>query len=376
MVANESVQATDLIDAAVGWMNDVLPSGWSAERSERQIPGPDGLRSARTDAVINVRASNGAGMFAVEARSSVSPRDAELLMAGLSRTLRSFANVPVLVVAPWLSARTRELLRAEQINYLDLTGNAWIRMDYPVVFLSSEGAARNPEPAQRNAAGLRGAKAGRLVRALVDISPPYGVTELAAATELNPGYVSRLLEALDREALVDRASRGQVVAVDYPALMRRWVGTYDVLKANQVRRYIAPAGASAALERLGSATGVGRTAVTGSFEAARKAPVAAPTLLLVYSEDSAAVADAIDLLPADAGANVMLLTPYDAAVWERLEVDGGVAYVAPSQAVADCLTGTGRMPAEGEALLAWMVENEARWRLPGLDRSRAAGASG
>ena len=30
-------------------------------------------------------------------------------------------------------------------------------------------------------------------------------------------------------------------------------------------------------------------------------------------------------------------------------------YVAPSQAVVDCLTGTGRMPAEGEAVLEWMA---------------------
>jgi hypothetical protein len=375
MVANKSEQTTDLIDAAVSWMNGVLPSGWSAERAQRQIPGPDGLQSGRTDAVINVRAPNSSGMFAVEARSSVTPRDAEFLMAGLSRTLRSFANVPVLVVAPWLSARTRELLAAEQINYLDLTGNAWIRMDYPAVFLSAEGAARNPEPAKRNDAGLRGAKAGRLIRELVDVRPPYGVTELAEATQLNPGYVSRLLEALDRGALVDRAGRGQVVAVDYPALLRRWVESYDVLKANQVRRYIAPVGASTALESLGAATGIGRTAVTGSFAAVRKAPVAAPALLLVYVEEAGAVAGALDLLPADAGANVMLLAPFDAAAWERREVDGGIAYVAPSQAVADCLTGTGRMPAEGEALLTWMTENEDKWRQPRLDQPRTDGDS-
>jgi len=68
--------------------------------------------------------------------------------------------------------------------------------------------------------------------------------------------------------------------------------------------------------------------------------------------------------------------PFDEAVWSRLDRDDGIHYVVPSQAAADCLTGTGRMPAEGEALLAWMVENEEGWRVPSLrdleERNRGA----
>lgn len=34
-----------------------------------------------------------------------------------------------------------------------------------------------------------------------------------------------------------------------------------------------------------------------------------------------------------------------------------------SQGAADCLSANARMPAEGEALLAWMTAHEDRWRL-------------
>lgn len=287
-------------------------------------------------------------------------------MAGLSRMLRTVSRVSVLVVAPWLSARTQGVLRAEEINYVDLTGNAWIRSEQPAVFINSVGATRNPEPAQREPARLRGAKAGRLVRALVDIRPPYGVRGLARATKLNPGYVSRLLDALDREALVDRSNKGEVTAVDYRALLLRWAETYQVFKSNEVSRFIAPDGAPQALAKLQSLATRGRFAVTGSFAAVRRAPVAAPVLLTAYVDELSATADALHLLPADEGANVVLLRPFDSAAWERLELGDGIAYVAPSQAAADCLTGTGRMPAEGQALLAWMDQNEAAWRVPSL----------
>ena len=366
MAANTAIQDAMLVDAAVSWLNGSLPRGWTAERSALNVAGPNGRESTTIDAVITLTGSNSTATFVVEAKRSVSPRDAERLMAGLSRTLRTFANIPVLVVAPWLSARTQELLRKEDINYVDLTGNAWVRADYPAVFIRSVGATRNPEPAAREMARLRGPKAGRLVRALVDVRPPYGVRELAESIGLTPGYVSRLLDALDRDALVDRSRKGEVVAVDYPALLRRWVETYDALKSNDARRFVAPEGPRKSLLRLKSFPSPGRVAVTGSFAAGRIAPVAAPALLLAYATDIAATADALKLLPADEGADVILLRPFDEAVWSRLDRVDGISYVAPSQAAADCLTGTGRMPAEGDALLAWMVENERSWRMPSL----------
>ena len=70
-------------------------------------------------------------------------------------------------------------------------------------------------------------------------------------------------------------------------------------------------------------------------------------MLLAYCDDVSAVARDLGLLPADEGANVALLTPFDRVVWERTVVDAGVAYAAPSQVAVDCLTGPGRMPAEG-----------------------------
>ena len=126
MVANAATEETEIIDAAVSWLNLALPTGWVAERSSLSVSGPNNREATTIDPVITLKGSNSSATFVVEARQSVSPRDVERLMAGLSRTLRAFANVSVLVVAPWLSARTQELLRRDEINYVDLTGNAWI----------------------------------------------------------------------------------------------------------------------------------------------------------------------------------------------------------------------------------------------------------
>jgi hypothetical protein len=44
-------------------------------------------------------------------------------------------------------------------------------------------------------------------------------------------------------------------------------------------------------------------------------------------------------------------------------------YAAASQVAVDCLTGNGRMPAEGEAIVRWMADNEDQGRLVSLATS-------
>jgi hypothetical protein len=260
------------------------------------------------------------------------------------------------------------------MNFVDLAGNALVRLENPAVYVKSTGATRNPTPMPRGRARVRGPKAARLIRLLADVRPPYGVREIAAAAELAPGYVSRLLDALDREALIERSRRGRVEVVDVPSLLRWWTETYDVFRTNTTRTFIAPTGAEQTLTVLSASERSSQIAVTGSFAAGRIAPVASAALLVAYCDDIAPIVDMLGLLPADEGGNVALLRPFDPVVWDGTTEHAGVAYAAPSQVVVDCLTGTGRMPAEGEALLSWMTENESSWRYPSLATSQRGAA--
>lgn len=106
----------------------------------------------------------------VEGKRSFTPRDADLFRQPIARQLRAMNhNSPVLVVSEWLGPRTREMLEEQEICYLDLTGNALIRLENPAVFVRSMGSARSPKPVQRGTPRLRGAKAGRVMRLLVDV---------------------------------------------------------------------------------------------------------------------------------------------------------------------------------------------------------------
>ena len=369
-LANEPEEQTELIEAAVGWLSQRLPDTWSVE------PLPDTgatPQSRRSDyARWTIRGGAGGNNLIVVARRQFQPKDVSVLFAGLSRGLMLYnPNVPILIVAPWLSSRTQELLAAERLNYIDLTGNALVRLDNPTLFMQASGAKRDPSPRQRGRTTLRGARAARLIRLLIDVQPPYGVREIAKAAQLNAGYVSQLLETLEDEALIERSRRGRVESIDIAALLRRWADWYDVFKTNDAAMFVARSGLSKFLTQLAETPGNSRLLITGSFAARRLAPVAAPTLLAAYCDNPDTAQEEFDLFSADEGANVVLLRPFDGVVWERTTTDDGVEYATPSQVVVDCLTGNGRMPAEGQALLEWMTQHESVWRLDSLNEATA-----
>ncbi len=347
-----------------------MPRGWSVEGSS--IP-PAGEETPPADSTISLKAQSGTfATIAVEEKQSLSPRGVLGLLPPLAKAARKLGgNVPLLVVAPWLSKRTQELLAEQEINYIDLTGNALVRLDNPAFYLQTVGASRNPAPKERGRAQLRGAKAARLIRLLVDVRPPYGVRELAEAAGLAPGYVSRLLDTLFREALIERSPRGPVETVNIGGLLRRWASSYDVFKTNEAATFVAPEGVDRLLSQLADDPGTGtRIAITGSFAARRIAPVTSPALLIAYCDPPALIANDFGLLPAGEGANVALLRPFDRVVWLRTSIEDGLRYAAPSQVVVDCLSGNGRMPAEGAALLEWMQANESEWRADSLGALR------
>jgi hypothetical protein len=246
------------------------------------------------------------------------------------------------------------------VSYADLTGNTYLALSRPALFIETTGATTDPTPRSKGAS-LKGPKAGAAVRALCDFASPIGIRELAERANVTPGYASRLVKLLAEEALLEREERGPVLRVDVARLLRRWSEYYSLTESNLTRTYLDARGASNCFGSLASHER--RYAVTASFGAAALAPVSAPRLLVVFVDNIDQSAEELRLRPAESGANVILAEPFDPVVYERTWDKEGVTHAAPSQLVADLLSSPGRGPNEAEELLRWMSENEDAWRV-------------
>jgi hypothetical protein len=297
----------------------------------------------------------------VEARLMADPR-ADATPGMLAAEYTGVPAEPTVVVARYLSPRSRAVLESKAVFYVDLTGNAWLSIDNPGLALRTDGAQRDPAPRARPDRGISGKVAGRVIRALTDFSPPYTVTELAGIAEVSPGYCSRTLQALEREALVHRDRRGTVQSVDWQDMLRRRGQIIRLFDPRRSSGWIARAGMQGALNML-TDLDPDTYAVTGPFAAGRVRVVAAPAGLVVYATNPQTLARDLDLIPADVGADIRLIAPTGAGEMLRPRTEDGIVWVGLSQVVIDCMGGPGRMPQEGEAVLDWMTANVSAWRI-------------
>ena len=334
-----------------------MPSGWS-------------LQSRRTEALVGryradllaeiVSPAGESAVLTVEIKRTLEPRDVFQAVEQISVITADASprTVPV-VAAAYLSPRTRALLRDRGVGYADTTGNVRIEVSTPGLFIATDGADHDPWPRDHKLRSLRGRGAARAMRAIIDTSPPCGVRDLARATGASAPTLSRVLDLLEREAIVSRA-RGAVSTVDWQGAIRRWAEDYDQTDSNTATKVLEPRGL-VALEKKLCATTIPHAA-TGALAAQRFDPIAPARLAAIYVTDAIRAVDRLDLRETEAGANVVLLEPFDPVVFDRTVERYGLRCVAPSQLAVDLLTGPGREPSQGEQLLKWMEKNEDVWR--------------
>ena len=143
---------------------------------------------------------------------------------------------------------------------------------------------------------------------------------------------------------------------------------YSLLRSNETSNWVASAGPDQMLKDLAS-SGAKGWAVTGSFGAAPLVSVAAPEIAVVYADDPELIANLTKLQPARTGGDVVTARPYDQIVFRRTWSRDGITYASPAQIAVDCLTGPGRMPAQGNALLEWMDARAPGWQAASLQQA-------
>lgn len=338
-------------------LRELLPTGWKldVEREPRLKSG------AVADLLATMTAPSGERvLFVGEAKREGAGPQLRTALEQLRRFVGEMPEARPLFIAPWISERSRQLLATEDTAFADATGNVRLIADRPGLFVTARGATKDPWPADKTLQSLRGRGAARALRALLDFTPPYGVRELASRSEASAATLSRVIDLLEGESLAERDERGTVIVLDWAGTIRRWAQDYDVLRTNDSATYLQPRGLPALTDALKSTKR--RYALTGSLAANELAPSAPARLAMVYVDNLREASTALALREADAGANAMLLEPYDDVVYSRSIDRSGLRIVNPTQLAVDLLTGPGRAPSEADELLAWMKDNTDGWR--------------
>lgn len=347
---------SDVLRRALTILQALLPTSW-----DLQI-----RNNSAFDALLEIRAPTGdAATVVIEAKRQMATRDVSKSIEHLRRAVVGRTggdNAQPMVVARYLAPPTRDRLERAGIAYADATGNLRLALERPAMFVKNSGADHDPWRAPGRPLGsLKGAPAARVVRSLVDFTPPYTVPEVIERSGASTGATYRAVDLLVGEDLLEKEHRGPIQVVRWRPLIERWSRDYGFHDSDDVRSFLFPRGVETFPKVLEAAKPL-EYVLTGTFAARHLAPYAPPRFAMVYVDDIDVAAERLDLRPAERGGNVLLAANRDEVAFVRAQEVEGIMTAAPSQIAVDLLTGPGRSPSEGQALLDWMEANERAWR--------------
>ena len=329
---NTPPREIDVRDAVVDRLPDLLPN---LEIGKIQLDWRTPV-GQRADLTVETRSGSKRRLLIIEVKSNGEPRHALAAVAELRRMIRGTGDAYPVFCAPFVPASTRTLLKEDGVGYLDLSGNAYLRFGAVLVDRSS------PEPPPKRRPGTRELltpKTTRILRALLDNpNKTFGVRELAALCRLSPAAVVSASRLLEDKAFVERDAERRVVLTRPGPLLDFWAGAW-AFDRNAVARYFsvnsAPRDIMDDISRLAARENLpyGLTLQAG---ASLVAPFVRFADVWFYAPgDLQPWIEGLDLAPATAGANVMLVSPYDGGVLDGVRLIKKKAVVSDVQLYVD-----------------------------------------
>lgn len=264
------------------------------------------------------------------------------------RDLRSDDTIPVLVV-PYMTPAGARAVEEVGLGWIDLAGNARIRSDD--LYVRVEGRPNLFRSRGRPSSPFA-PKSARVTRVLLeDPGRWWRQKELAAATGLDDGSVSRIVRRLDEELLLERRER-KLRPRDPDRLLDAWAQDYRFTHHDILTGHISGSGIELArdlAQRLGALDV--RHAFTGLPAAWAIDHFARFRLTTVYVEgDPRDAAKRLELRQGSGGANVQLVGPDDLGVFIGEHPHDGLNCVSPPQVYLDLLHLPERAPEAAEHL--------------------------
>jgi len=245
-------------------------------------------------------------------------------------------NIP-LVAVPFMGEVGRVVCREAGVGWLDLSGNAHIVA--PGIRVNVAGRPNRFRSAGRPPS-LFAPKSSRVARwFLMHPDTPIRQREIARATGLDEGFVSRLVSRLEREQYLVREKRGGVRARDPALLLDAWREAYQFSRHTLHQGHVVARSGDALLRLVvGALVGEGVAyAATGLAAAWALTRFAAFRTATVYVPDdpSPAFLERLGFREDPRGGNLWLVVPNDGGVFDGAVEKDGIRCVHPVQVYVD-----------------------------------------
>lgn len=264
------------------------------------------------------------------------------IIAGAAKQVREYANrirrkVVPLVAVPFMGDVGRSACHEAGVGWLDLSGNAHIVAGGLRIII--EGRPNRFRSVGRPP-NLFAPKSSRVVRwLLIHSDKSFTQREIAHATGMDEGFVSRIVSRLVQEGCLVRDERSAIRPKDPALLLETWREAYQFSKHKLYQGHVAARSGDALLKFACDTLAMQKVeyAATGLAAAWTFTRFAAFRIATVYiaGEPSSELTEKLSFRGDPRGANLWLVVPNDAGVFLGSVEKDSVRCVHPVQAYLD-----------------------------------------
>jgi DNA-binding Lrp family transcriptional regulator len=220
-------------------------------------------------------------------------------------------TVPV-IIARYLSPQRQELCHKEGVCFIDLSGNVYLK--YKSFYVERLGFS-NKFPEKRNGRNPFSDKASLILRSMLkNAEYLWGIREMAEEIGLNPGYVSRMAEELEKRNYIVRV-KNKLRIRSPEGILDDWVRAYSFKKNKLLRYFCIAKSSSDILSKLSKMEIPGDIKYALSVQAGASliSPYSVFKEVHVYVRNQKNIEffkNQLQLSSADQGANLLFMLPY------------------------------------------------------------------
>jgi hypothetical protein len=209
-------------------------------------------------------------------------------------------------------------------------------------------------------AAYTGDSAARVIRALLDFRSLWTTHDLVSTSDVPAQAVRRIVDRLEQEDLVERQAPGVVTVPSWLALLRRWNEDFRFTHTTHLTYWRTKPGTPSLLDRI--PTTQIRHALTGTAAAQHWSPETPTGRTVIYTPDAQTAAAIWELVPSKTRSIVLAEPTVDVVYTRARKTSTGLRLAAPSQVLADLLTGASTSPRAADPLTRWMQDHPLDWR--------------
>jgi hypothetical protein len=316
-------------------ISEVIAELFDVPESQVQVEDQVQVRDSRdVDAVVTAVGQT----FVVELSraASAGPVAAHAERVALAAKAHRKRAIP-LVAVPYMGASGKDACKRAGVSWFDLSGNAHIVA--PGIRIIIDGRPNRFSKRGRPSSAFA-PKSSRVARWLL-MHPTEAMVqrEIAEATGVSEGLVSRVISRLEEERYIVRDDSGLVRVANPQLLIDAWQDEYRFSRHTIIRGHVAARSGDALTRFVADALSAAKvehaaTGLSAAWQLTRFAGFRIATFF-VDAEPSTSFKSELGFREDARGANLWLVVPFDAGVFQGASERDGVRCVHPVQVYLD-----------------------------------------